>query len=156
SALQHLGRLLHGGEKAEGVSDKRDIAIDGFGYADDGEGVTAGAGLLEECTGATLGAVAADGEEDIDAPADEILHGARLVHGTTRSAENGSGLVMNAVDHLVGEDEGRGAVFRIEALISPAEAEHFFDAIGLVHFEEERADHIVESRTEAATGHDAG
>src|SRR5215831_11314819 len=47
---------------------------------------------------------------------------------------------MNCIHQIVCENERFGAVFRIEPLISPPEAEHLFDAVGVVHFEKQRPD----------------
>lgn len=62
---------------------------------------------------------------------------------------------MNAIHHLGREDERFGAVFRIQPLISPAEAEHLFHAVGVMQLEKQRPDHIVESGTQSSAGHNA-
>src|SRR5262249_27483297 len=88
-----------------------------------------------------------NGEQDIDATADEILHGAGLVHRTPRGAQNCPALQMNSIHHLVCENESFGAVVRIQPLISPTEAEHLFHAVGVMHFKKQRPDHVIESWT---------
>src|SRR6516164_642137 len=62
---------------------------------------------------------------------------------------------MNSIHHLVCENERFGAVFRIQPLISPAEAEHLFYAVGVVHFKKQRPDDIVESGTQSSAGDNA-
>src|SRR5262249_59739278 len=85
-----------------------------------------------------------------------ILHSTGLVYRTARSAENCAGLQMNCIHQIVCENERFGAVFRIEPLISPPEAEHLFDAVGVVHFEKQRPDYIVKSWTQSSAGNNAG
>jgi hypothetical protein len=43
---------------------------------------------------------------------------------------------MNPIHHLVCENERLNAVFRIQPLIAPAEAEHFRYAVGVMQFKE--------------------
>src|SRR5262245_66041195 len=62
---------------------------------------------------------------------------------------------MNFIHHLVCENERFGAVFRIQPLISPTEAEHLFYAVGVMHFEKQRPDHIIESGTQSSAGNNA-
>src|SRR6516165_2406736 len=111
--------------------------------------------LLKQGFGPALRAIAANREEDIDAAADQIVHRTGRVYRTTRSAQNGAGLQVNPIHYFVCEDERFGAVFRIQPLISPPEAEHLFYAIGVMHFEKQRPDDIVEPGTQSSAGNDA-
>src|SRR5262249_31655663 len=90
--------------------------------------------LQEEFPSPPLRAVTADGEEDIHATANQILHGAGLVHRTARGTENCAALQMNPIHHFVCENERLSAVFRIQPLIAPAEAEHFSYAVSVMQF----------------------
>src|SRR6516225_1340778 len=62
---------------------------------------------------------------------------------------------MNSIYQLRCENERFGAVFRIQPLISPPETEHLFCAIGVMHFEKQRPDYVVESRTQSSAGNNA-
>src|SRR5262249_49091557 len=135
---------------------KWDIAIDGFWDSHHGERVSPLLGLLEQGFGAALRAITADGKENIDPAADEIVHRASYVHGTSGRAENRSGLQMNTAHHLRSEDERFAAPFRIQPLISPTEAKHLFGTIGVMHLMKQRSDHIVQSGRQSSAGHNAG
>src|SRR5262245_1711120 len=62
---------------------------------------------------------------------------------------------MNSIHHLARENERLGAVFRIQPLISPTEAEHLFNAVGVMQFKKQRPDYIIESGTDASAGDNA-
>src|SRR5262249_29534539 len=112
-------------------------------------------GLFKEFPGPALCAITADGEEDIDAAADEVFHSTGFVHWTARSAQNRAGLQMNAIHQLVCENERLGGVFRIQPLMSPPEAEHLFYPVGVMQLEKQRSDYIVESGTQSSAGNNA-
>src|SRR5215469_6056854 len=63
---------------------------------------------------------------------------------------------MYCIDQLGCENEGFGAVFRIQTLISPPKAEHFVYAVGMTHFEEQRWGDIGEARAETSAGNNSG
>src|SRR5262247_1283839 len=128
-ALQHHGGLMNRSEKAERARDKGDIVIDGFGDSHDRERVPSSLSLRKEFPGPALRTIAANGEQDIHATANQILHGAGLVDRTPRGAKNRAAFQMNHIYHLVCENERLGAAFRIQPLITPAETEHFFYAV---------------------------
>src|SRR5262245_40039388 len=54
------------------------------------------------------------------------------------------------------KNERFGAMFRIQPLVSPTEAEYLLHAVGVMHFEKHRPDDIVESGTESSAGNNAG
>jgi hypothetical protein len=62
---------------------------------------------------------------------------------------------VNSIYHLVCENERFGAVFRIQPLISPAETEHISYAVGVMHFQKQRPDDIVQSGTQSPAGDNA-
>src|SRR5215472_16018768 len=62
---------------------------------------------------------------------------------------------MNSIHHLMCVNERFGVVSRIQPLISPAEAEDFFYAVGVIHFKKQRPDDIVESGTQSSAGDNA-
>src|SRR5262249_11687973 len=59
---------------------------------------------------------------------------------------------MNPIHHLVCENERLGAVFRIQPLIAPAKAEHFFYAVGVMQLKKQRSDDIIQSGTQPSAG----
>src|SRR5262245_52634889 len=154
-ALQHHGGLMNRSEKAERARDKGDIVIDGFWDSHHRERVPPPLSLQKEFPGPALRTITANGEQDIDASVDQILHGSGLVHRPPRGAQNCAALQMNFIHHLVCENERFGAVFRIQPLISPTEAEYLFYAVGVLHFEKQRPDHIIESGTQSSAGNNA-
>src|SRR5215469_8012379 len=93
--------------------------------------------LQKEFPRPALRAITPDGKEDIDTPADEVLHGSGLVYRTARGSQNCAALQMNSIHQLGCENERFSAVFRIQPLITPTEAEHFFYAIGVTQFEKQ-------------------
>src|SRR5215831_21171180 len=104
------------------MRDKRDIAVDGFWDAHHGERVTPPLRFLEQCFSPALRAITANGEENIDAAPNEIVHSAGHVHGTAGSAQNGAGLQMNPTHDLRRENKRFGPPFRIQPLIAPPKA----------------------------------
>jgi hypothetical protein len=87
-AGEYTGSLLHRGGKAKGTRDKGYIVIDRLRHTHDGERVTAPARFVVKIASTALRAIAADGEEDVNATRDEIVHRATDVHGPTRRAEH--------------------------------------------------------------------
>ena len=77
------------------------------------------------------------------------------VHRPARRAENRAALLMNAIDELRRDLHRLDAARRIEPAVSAAKAEHLRDAVAVVQFEEERADDVVQPRTQPAARHDA-
>ena len=73
-AIEHARRFLDRGEKAERARDEADVVVDRLRHADDRERVAALARFLVEIVRAALRAVAADGEENVHAARDEIVH----------------------------------------------------------------------------------
>src|SRR5215468_9871049 len=90
--------------------------------------------LKKEFPSPALGTIPTNGEEDIHAPTNQILHGAGLVHRTPRGTQNCAALQMNPIHHLVCEHERLGALIGIQPLIAPAKAEHLFYAVGVMQF----------------------
>ena len=155
-AVEHAARFLDGGEIAEGARDEADVVVDRLGHADDGERVAAAAGFLVEVVRAALRAIAADGEQDVHAAPDEIVHRDADVHRPARRTENRAAFLMNVVDELGGDRDRLHTARRIEPAVTAAETKHLRDAVAVVQFEEERADDVVEAGTQATAGHDAG
>src|SRR6185437_4538970 len=155
-ALQHLGGLLDGGEKAERARDKRDVVINGFWYPHHRERVTTPLGFLKEFPGPALRTITADGEENIDATTDQILHSPGLVHWAAGGTQNCAASQMDCIHQPGREGERFVALFRIQPLISPAEAEHLFYTVSVMQFEEQRSDYIVESGAQSSASNNPG
>ena len=154
-AIEHARRFLDGAEKSERARDEADVVVDRLRHADDRERVAAFARFLEKIVPAALRAIAADGEEDVHAARDEVFHRAPYVHRPARRAENRAALLMNAIDELRRDLHRLDAARRIEPAVTAAKAEHLRDAVAVVQFEEERADDVVQPRTQPAARHDS-
>src|SRR5215469_3965202 len=63
---------------------------------------------------------------------------------------------MDCVHQLGGENQRFGALVRIQPLISPAESEHFFYTVCMMHFEKQRSDYIVESGAQSSASDNPG
>ena len=155
-AIEHARGFFDGAEESERARDEANVVVDRLRHADDGERVAAPARFLVEIVRAALRAIAADGEEDVYAARDEIIHGPADVHRSARRAEDRAALLMNAIDELRRDLHRFRAARRIESAVAAAKAEHLGDAVAVVQFEKERADDVVKARTQSAAGHDAG
>ena len=83
-AVEHAARFLDSGEKAKRARHKSHVVVDGLRHADDGERVAAAGRFLEKGVAAALGAISADGKEDVDAPRNQILDRGRNIHRSAR------------------------------------------------------------------------
>ena len=154
-AIEHARGFLDGAEESERARDEADVVVDGLRHADDGERVAAAARFLVEIVRAALRAVAADGEEDVHAARDEVVHRGADVHRTARGAENRAAFLMNAIDELRRDLHRLHAARGIEPAVAAAKAEHLGDAVAVVQFEKERADDVVEPGAQPAARHNA-
>ena len=154
-AVQHLGRFLDCGEVAKGPRDKGDVVIDGLGDADHCQGVSAALCFLKQIMSPALCAIAADREEHIHASADEVLHRTGDIHWPPRRSQHCAALLVDVVHELRCEHNRIFTLGRIKSLVTPAEAEHFLYAIGVMQLEEERANDVIQARTQPATGNNA-
>ena len=67
--------LLGGGPGAERLADRDDVVVDRLGQPDDGQLVAVAAQVGREVGGGAVGVVAADGVQDVDAVAAQLLGG---------------------------------------------------------------------------------
>ena len=146
---QHLGGFLDGGEIAEGARHERHVVVDGLRDADHRQRVAALPGFLEQLVAAALRAVAADGEEDVHAAPDQVVHGEADVHRAARGAEHRAALLVDVVHELGRQHDRFRAAGGIQPLVAAAKAEHLLHAVGVVQFEEERADDVVQAGAQA-------
>src|SRR4029077_12478984 len=86
----------------------------------------------------------------------EIVHRSANMNGTARSAENRPAMLMNAINKRGSDLHGLDSAFRIESAVPSAETQHFSHAIAIVQLKKERANNIVESRTQSAARHHGG
>src|SRR5262245_24508230 len=85
-ALENFGRFLNGSEISVTARDNSHVVIDRFRNTHHRKGVTAAPGLLKQLLTAPLGAISANGEQDMHAARDQVLHSSGHVDRTTRSA----------------------------------------------------------------------
>ncbi len=98
--IDHLFRLLDGGEVAEGAVDVLHIVVDGLGDADDRDLEFAALNFLDYAMRPALGAVAADGEQDVDAALLQEIDDDVGADRAARGAQQRAAELMNAVDDL--------------------------------------------------------
>ena len=153
-AVEHAHRIFHGAEKPECARDKSDIVIDGLGHPHDGERVAPAPGFMVEVVPSALRAIPADGEQDVHAASDEVVHGGGNVHRAARGAENRAAFVVDVI-HELGSDPHRLRAARgIEPAVAAAKSQHFGDTVAVMQFEKERPDNIVEAGAQPPAGHD--
>jgi hypothetical protein len=93
-------------------------------------------GFLKERVAAALGAVAADGEQDMNIALNEIVHSGRHVYRAAGSPEYRSAVMMNLVNKC-GRDYRRFRAARgVKALITASEPQHLGHSIGMMEFKE--------------------
>ena len=101
--------------------------------------------LLGNLVRTTLRAVAADAEQDVDPLAHQkVDHHLRFVR-TARRAEDRAALVVNVLDHFIGQFDGGPTFGGIEALIAVANAQHAVHAVVEHQFLHEAADDVVDA-----------
>ena len=91
-AIEHARGFFDGAEESECARDEANVVVDGLRHADDGERVAAAARFLVEIVRAALRAIAPNGEEDVYAARDEVVHRGTDVHGAPRRAEDRAAL----------------------------------------------------------------
>src|SRR6516165_8660799 len=93
-------------------------------------------GFLKEIVAAALGAVTADGKQDVNVAPDKVVHGGCRIDRTARSPEYCSAVLMYLVNKC-GRDYHRFRAARgIKALITAPESQHLGHSIGMVEFKE--------------------
>src|SRR5271166_731239 len=101
--------------------------------------------LLIEFVAATLGAVAANGKQDINVAPNEVVHSCCHIDWTARSAEYCSAMLVNVINKCMGDHRRFQAAPGIKTLITAPEPEHLGDSVGMMEFKEQRADHVVQA-----------
>jgi hypothetical protein len=87
-AIEHARGFLDSAEDSERARDEPDVVVESLWYADVRERVAATARFLVEIVRAALRAIATDGEENVHATRDEVVHRGADAHGAARGAED--------------------------------------------------------------------
>ena len=153
-AAQDLAGHLERGDEAEAQLYERHVVIDGLGNPDHGLGKTTLLDLLLDCMGAALRAIATNAEQDVDlSRVHEVHHDGRLLR-TAGASEHGSTEVMNVSDESLGHEGGLEPRVRVEPSVAVSDPENAANAIVVRELEEPGTDHVVQSRTKSAAGHE--
>jgi hypothetical protein len=112
--------------------------------------------FLIESVRAALRSVAAHGKKNVHVAGNEILHGSTDIHGTARRAKDRAAMLMNVINKCRRELHRLHSALRIESAVASTETEHLRDAVAVVQFEKERANDVVQARTQTATRNDPG
>src|SRR5215831_16776429 len=86
----------------------------------------------------------------------QVLHSSGHVDGTTRSAKDRSAVVVNLIHKPRCEHHRLWTARRIKTLIAASKPEDFRHSVGMMESEKKRADHVIQTWTEAAARYDAG
>lgn len=155
-ARDDVGRAEHGGLETERAVDEVQIVVDGLRDADDRDGLLALFDFLRDGVRAAKRAVAADAEQHIDVQAHQgVDHdGGFLV--AAGAAEDSAAVVLDGVNHVWVEHNGRIAVRGIEPTVAVRDAKDVADAVVEPEHGHEALDNVVQTRAEAAAGDNAG
>ena len=93
-------------------------------------------GFLKEIVAAALGAVAADGKQDINVAPDKVVHSGCRIDRTARSPEYCSAVLMYLVNKCGRDYHRLRAACRIKTLITAPEPQHLGHSIGMMEFKE--------------------
>jgi hypothetical protein len=135
-AVDNLHGFLNRSEVAESARHKRYVVVHRFRDAYDRERMTSLPGFLKERVATALGAVAADGEKDMNITPNKVIHSGCRIDRTARSAEYCSTVLMDLVNKC-GCDYYRFRAARgIKTLITAPEPQHLGHSIGMMEFQE--------------------
>jgi hypothetical protein len=152
-AIEHARGFPDSAKESERARDESDVVVDGLGDADDRERVAPAARFLVKIVRTALRAVATDGEENVNATRDQVIHRDAGTYRAARGAEDGASFLMNAIDELRRDLHRLGTFCGVEPAVTAAKAKDLGDAVAIVQFEKQRADDVVEAGAEAATRH---
>ena len=153
-AIEHARGLPDRAVESERARDESDVVVDGLGDADE-RARGPGARFLVEIVRTALRAVATDGEENVNATRDKVIHRDAGTYRAARGAEDGASFLMNAIDELRRDLHRLGTFCGVEPAVTAAKAKDLGDAVAIVQFEKQRADDVVEAGAEAATRYNA-
>jgi hypothetical protein len=142
--------------EAERLVDEVDVVVDRLGHADDRDLQPAALRLVPDAVRALERAVAADQEQDVDPLAIEHVDGDDRVLLAARGAQDRAGDAVDALDHVLREDDRMERVPGIQRAVAVAQTEHRLHAVAVEQLEVERADDVVQPWRETAARHDRG
>ena len=155
STTEDFFRLVDCRDVAERPFAVTDVIVDGFGDTDHRDIEFSLADGFEKRKRATLSAVAADTENDVNPLFQkEIGHFIRVLL-SARRAEDRAAIFVDSVDHLEGEWNRGETDFWNEALVAIADSDDVFYAIVEVQFKKDGTNNVVQARAKAAAGDDS-
>src|SRR5438132_9708571 len=92
--------------------------------------------LLKEFVTAALGAVAADGKQNIHVAPDKVVHSGCHIDRTARRAEYCSAMLVNVINKCRGDHHRFRTVRGIKTLITAPKPQHLGHSIGMMEFKE--------------------
>ena len=104
--------------------------------------------------GPTLGAVAADAEEDVNLLIHKRINNQTRLLVPARAAEDSPAQVMDALDMIRCEFDRRQARLGMKSLITKSDSRDFSHTIIEVQFENQSSNHVIDARTQAAASDD--
>ncbi len=152
-AVDHLLRFRYRGEKAEGLVAELDVVIDRLWDAHDRDLGAAAGYFLGNRVGATLRAVAADGEQNVHAERFQKVHIHHRVLRPARGAQHRSAPMVNVLDHAVGQFARRFTLGRIEPLVTVTNADDGGHAVIRFQRVVQIADDVIDAGAKSAAGH---
>ena len=105
-AVQHARGFLHRGQVAERARHERHVVVHRLRDAHHGQGMPAPFGFLIKIIAAALRSVAANSEEHVHAPPDEVVHRELYVHRPAGRAQHRAALLMDMVHELRRQHDG--------------------------------------------------
>src|SRR6516164_3006945 len=135
-AVENLNRFLNRCEVTESARHKRHVVVYRFRDAYYRKRMTSLPGFLKERVAAALGAVAADGEQDMNIAPNKIVYSGRHVDRAAGSPEYRSAVMMNPVNKCWRDYLRFRTARRVKTLVTASEAQHLGHSIGMIEFKE--------------------
>ena len=133
---------------------KANVVVDRLGDADHRHRRASALQLLTQRMRTALRAVAAHAKQNIDPMGLQKVghHGGRLA--AARTAQHGATQFVDRFDKLLAQHDRLQTRLGIQSQIAVADTEHTTHAVVFSEFIKHRANHVVQSRRQAAAGHD--
>ena len=148
--------LGHGGFETESGLNERDVVVDRFGDADDGELQTASGDLLMDGLGPAQGPVAADGKQKAHLhPLQRVHHVGRVLR-TPGRAQNRPPQFVDIVDRRRGQFQRDMPEAAAESFVPVPETIDGLHPVMIIEAQHDGPDHVVQTRAKSPAGDDAG